>query len=247
MTILYQMPGDVANGPLGGAELVRRLALLREWAAAGTAMEIADAPGAPFSIESAAEEALCVPPTLAALSRRTTAPDAVIVGCFGDPGLAAFREALDCPVVGPFEASLHLGAQVGRRVGVVTVVESVVPVLDHLARGMGETANYAGAVAVNVNVLDLKARATTLADTIVEAGLALVRDRGADVLVLGCMSMAFLGMAETIGDRCGVPVLNPARVALRTAESMVVLGVRHSRRAYPRSAKPLRFPVKEPA
>jgi allantoin racemase len=100
-------------------------------------------------------------------------------------------------------------------------------------------------VSVNVSVLELKSHAASLADTIVEAGRALVRDRRADVLVLGCMSMAFLGMAETIGERCGVPILNPARVALKTAEALVSLGVRHSRRTYPRSAKPLRLNAKE--
>ena len=245
MTILYQIPGDVSAGPLGSAELDRRLGLLQGWAAHGTIVEIADAPGGPFSIESAAEEAMCVAPTLEALTRRASEPDAVIVGCFGDPGLAAMREALDCPVIGPFEASLHLGAQLGHRVGVVTVVDGVVSVLDHLARGMGETLNYAGAVAVNVSVLDLRAHAATLADTIVDAGRALVRERRADVLVLGCMSMAFLGMADAIGDRCGVPILNPARVALKTAEAMASLGVRQSRRTYPRPAKPLRLGVKE--
>jgi allantoin racemase len=245
MNILYQIPGDVAAGPLGPSELERRRGILAQWAAPGTSVEIADAPGGPFSIEGAAEEILCVPPTLVALAQRPSEPDAMIVGCFGDPGLAAFRETLECPVVGPFEASIHLGAQLGHRVGVVTVLDSVVPVLDHLARGMGESANYAGAVSVNVSVLELKSHAASLADTIVEAGRALVRDRRADVLVLGCMSMAFLGMAETIGERCGVPILNPARVALKTAEALVSLGVRHSRRTYPRSAKPLRLNAKE--
>lgn len=239
MRILYQIPGDIGAGPLGRAELERRAGLLRGWTSPGVEIEVTDAPGGPLSIEGAAEEALCVPPTLAALRRRESPPDAVIVGCFGDPGLAAIREVMDCPVVGPFEASLHLGAQLGHRVGVVTVVDSVVPVLDHLVRGMGETQNYAGALAVNVSVLELRSRADTLADTIVDAGLALVRTRGADVLVLGCMSMAFLGMAEAIGDRCGVPVLNPARASLKTAEALASMRIAHSRRTYPRSPKPL--------
>jgi allantoin racemase len=244
MTILYQIPGDVSAGPLGRQELDRRLALLRDWAAPGVEVEIADAPGGPFSIEGPADEALCVPPTLAALARRPAPPDAVIIGCFGDPGLAALRETLECPVVGPFEASLHLGAQLGRRVGVVTVVDNVVPMLDHLARGMGESLNYAGSIAVNISVLDLKTRADTLAATIEDAGRTLVRDRGADVLVLGCMSMAFLQMAETIGGGCGVPFLNPARVALKTAEALVAMGLQQSRRTYPRPVKP-RHALKE--
>jgi allantoin racemase len=104
---------------------------------------------------------------------------------------------------------------------------------------MGEIQNYAGSVAVNISVLDLKSRADSLADTIADAGGRLVRNRGADVLVLGCMSMAFLGMAETLGERCGVPVLNPARAALKTAEALASMRITHSRRTYPRSPKPL--------
>ena len=239
MTILYQIPGDVSAGPLGRPELDRRAGLLREWASPGVDVEIADSPGGPLSIESAAEEVLCVPPTLTALRRRAAPPDAIIVGCFGDPGLAAIREVMECPVVGPFEASLHLGAQLGHRVGVITILDTVVPVLDRLVRAMGEIQNYAGSIAVNISVLDLRTRADSLADTIADAGGSLVRNRGADVLVLGCMSMAFLGMAETLGDRCGVPVLNPARAALKTAEALASMRIAHSRRTYPRSPKPL--------
>lgn len=230
--ILYQIPGDVCAGPLGPGELTRREALLQSWAHAGTRVEVADAPGGPLSIETAAEEALCVPPMLAALQSRTGAPDAVIIGCFGDPGLAALREALDVPVVGPFEASFHLAAQLGYRVGVVTAVDSLVPMLDHLVRGMGESNNYAGAVGVGISVLELGARTDVLAARIAEAAEPLLRLHRADVLVLGCMSLAFLGVAEAAAAQCGVPVVNPARCALATAEALVAMGIRHSRRAY---------------
>lgn len=61
---------------------------------------------------------------------------------------------------------------------------------------------------------------------------ALSRD-GADVLIPGCMSMAFLGVAEEASGRLGAPVVNPARVALKLAELFVECGLRHSKRAYP--------------
>lgn len=277
-SVLYQIPGDIARGPLGPAELDRRLARLQAWAAPGTHCLIADAPGGPFSIESAADEARCVAPTLDALDRRiaraaaaarsggssdaasavrhadapsrgsaavadTTAdavvtPDAIIIGCFGDPGLPAFRERYDVPIVGPFEASVHIGAQLGRRVGVVTMVSSVMPTLEHVIRGAGLSTQYAGAAAVEIGVLDLPSHMDTLPDAIIDVGQRLVRERDADVLVLGCMSLAFLGLAEIVGDRAGVPLLNPARCALATAESLIGLGVRPSRRAYPRRAAP---------
>ena len=236
--ILYQIPGDVSAGPLGSAELQRRQTILQDWTAAGSIVEVADSPGGPLSIESHAEEAVCVAPTIAALRRRARLPDAIIVGCFSDPGLAALRELFDCAVVGPFEASFHVALQLGARVGVVTILDSVVPMLDRVAMNTGLAARYAGASAIDVPVLELKHELERVAARVVETGRTLIDGGGADVLVLGCMSLSFLGVAEHAGAQLGVPVVNPARCALKTAEALVAQGLSSSRRTYrtPRKA-----------
>lgn len=239
MNVMYQIPGDVASGPLGPGELERRRGLLQAWAPDGVRVEIADAPGGPLSIESHAEEIACVPPMMRALTSRGQQPDAVIIGCFGDPGLAAVREILDCPVVGPFESSLHIGAQLGARVGVVTILDSVVPLLDYLVRGMGMSLRYAGAVAIDVPVLDLKRSVDEVQERVASATGDLARN-GADVIVLGCMSLAFLGVAERVAATSGLPVINPARAALATACSLAAQGLVQSRRTYMKPRKPLR-------
>lgn len=239
MEILYQIPGDMTAGPLGAPELERRRAILQGWAPEDVRVQVADAPGGPLSIESHAEELLCIPPMIAALRRRAVSPDAVIVGCFGDPGVAALREILDCPVIGPFEAALHLGLQLGDRVGVVTILDSVIPVLAYLVRGMGQSLRYAGATAIDVPVLDLKKDPEQVAARVAAAGAELVRDRGADVLVLGCMSLAFLGVAERVAAEIGIPVVNPARCALETARSLAAQGLLQSRRTYAKPRKAL--------
>jgi allantoin racemase len=235
--VLYQIPGDMCAGPLGAAELERRRTMLQGWAAADTIVEVADAPGGPLSIESHAEEAACVAPTISALRRRTRPPDAIIVGCFSDPGLGALRELFDCPIVGPFEASFHLAAQLGTRVGVVTILESVVPMLDRVAWGLGLAGRYAGAAAIEVPVLELKNDPARVAALVVESGRRLMSRRDADVLVLGCMSLSFLGVAEHARTSVGIPVVNPAMCALKTAESQVAQGLRPSRRTYPSPRK----------
>ena len=242
MQVLYQIPGDLASGPLGRGELERRRQLLQGWAPADVRVEVADAPGGPLSIESHVEEALCVPAMLRAIAARSHPADAVIVGCFGDPGLAALRETLDCPVVGPFEASLHVGAQLGGRVGVVTILDSVIPILDHLVRGMGLSLRYAGAMAIDIPVLELRSNVEDVAARVVNAASDLVRERAADVLVLGCMSLSFLGIAERAAAAAGVPVINPARASLATACSLAAQGLSHSRRTYARVRKPVRIP-----
>jgi allantoin racemase len=237
MHILYQIPGDLSAGPLGPAELERRRGLLQSWAAPGVTVEVADAPGGPLSIESHAEEVICVPPMIAALQRRTRPADAVIIGCFGDPGLAALREILDCPVVGPFEASFHLAAQLGARVGIVTILESVVPVLDHLVRGMGQSLRYAGSIAIDIPVLELRKDPAQVTQRAAVAGAELIERRDADVLLLGCMSLAFLGAAERTAEQVGIPVINPAKCALKTAESLASQGLLQSRRTYAKPRK----------
>jgi allantoin racemase len=240
MNILYQIPGDLSAGPLGAQEAARRRDLLQTWAASGTSVEVADSPGGPLSIESHVEEAMCVPPMIRAVTGRKQQPDALIVGCFGDPGLAALREILDCPVVGPFEASIHVAAQLGARVGVVTILDSVVSLLDHLVRGMGLSLRYAGSLAIDVPVLELRDDPDRLVEQVTRAGHELVR-RGADVLVLGCMSLAFLGIAERTGPEIGVPVVNPARCSIKTAEALVAQQLSQSRRTYARPRKDLRI------
>lgn len=239
MEILYQIPGDITNGPMGAQEIGRRQSILQGWAPAGVRVEVADAPGGPRSIESHAEELLCLPPTIAALRRRANLPDAVIIGCFGDPGLAALREILDCPVIGPFEASLCLALQLGDRVGVVTILDSVIPVLDHLVRGMGQSLRYAGASAIDVPVLELKKDPEQIAARVARAGAELVRGRHADVLLLGCMSFAFMGLAERVSAEIGIPVVNPARCALETARAVAAQGLLQSRRTYAKPRKDL--------
>jgi allantoin racemase len=47
------------------------------------------------------------------------------------------------------------------------------------------------------------------------------------------MSMAFTGMERELSDRLGVPVVNPVLAALKTAETLLDLGLSHSRASWP--------------
>ena len=109
--------------------------------------------------------------------------------------------------------------------------------LDHLARGMGLSLRYAGAAAIDVPALELKKDAGRVVERVVHAGQHLMERHGADVLVLGCMSLAFLGVAEEVRPRLGVPVVNPAKCALKTAESLVAQDLAASRRTYAKPRK----------
>jgi allantoin racemase len=76
-----------------------------------------------------------------------------------------------------------------------------------------------------------------VAKRVAEAGETLMSRRDADVIVLGCMSLAFLGIAEKVSPQIGIPVINPARCALKAAESVVAQGLLQSRRTYAKPRK----------
>ncbi len=233
MKIVYLVPGPMGRSDEGRVELERRGTLLSGYAGPETATGIDDVSEGPASIESAYEEYLSIP---AAVRRGVELElegwDAVILGCFGDPGLDAFRELLSIPVIGPGEACALLAASLGHRFSIVTISDSVVPAIERQVRNVGVAEKLASVRAVNIPVLELHHdRERTIAAVVAEGRSALLEDR-ADTLILGCMSMGFLEIAEPVAAELGVPVLNPARAALRFAEAIVGAGLSHSRRAY---------------
>jgi allantoin racemase len=227
--ILYLVPGPLSRSR-GQAELDRRRDLLQSWAAPGITVGIAENPDGPASIESGWEEYIAVPGSFeVATAAEAEGYDALILGCFGDPGLDGFREILRVPMVDPCEAAMHVACTLGHRFGIVTVLDSIVAPLHRLARIAGLDSRVASVVACDVPVLDLHAGSY---DSVLAAGRTVV-DAGADTIVLGCMSMAFLGVAEELSAELGVPVINPARTALKTAELLLGSELTHSKRAFP--------------
>jgi allantoin racemase len=86
---------------------------------------------------------------------------------------------------------------------------------------------------VNIPVLELaKNREATLARTKEESLKSIEKDN-ADVIILGCMSMAFMEIAKEIQESCGVPVVNPALLSLEVLEGLIQGGLSHSKRAFP--------------
>jgi allantoin racemase len=51
------------------------------------------------------------------------------------------------------------------------------------------------------------------------------------------MSMAFLDVTGELQERIGVPVVNPVIAALKTAEMVALMGLSHSKTAYPAPPK----------
>ena len=117
---------------------IDRQAALQQFVSPGVTVEARRPEGGPASIESMWEEYLYVPPLMElAVELEREGFDAIVPGCFGDPGLDGLRELVAIPVVGPGATSMLVAANLGHKFGVVTVLESIVRPLANLAKLTG--------------------------------------------------------------------------------------------------------------
>jgi allantoin racemase len=219
--------------PEGKAEVERRGKMLKQYAAPGVEIGIGDVPEGPASIESMYEEYLSIPASIRrAVELEQEGWDALILGCYGDPGLDAFRELLSIPVIGPGEATAFMAASLGHRFSIITITDSAIAMIERQIRNTGVGQKLASVRAVNIPVLQLHHDRERTLEATIEAGRKAIEQDRADTLILGCMSMGFLEIAEAATPELGIPVLNPGKTALKFAEATVGAGLTHSRRAY---------------
>ena len=153
----------------------------------------------------------------AALVAPHPAPDAVLIGCFGDPGLLALRESSPAPVTGLAEASFIEAARHGR-FAIVTGGERGGPMLQRLAQALGHAPALAGIHTVAPTGAELAADPVAARALLAQACRDAVRQLGAQAVILGGAGLA--GMAAQLQPALGVPlvdsVLAGARWALRS-------------------------------
>jgi allantoin racemase len=155
--------------------------------------------------------------------------DAFAFGHFQDPGLYEARSAVDIPVVGLGEASLHWAAQLGRHLALVTID----PVFDRYHLEQAERYGLGGrvlhVVGLGLTVEDFApafAQEDGATDRLAERFAAAARpavDDGADVVVpAGALPALLLAGARglTVGH---APVINSVAVALKQTEVAVKL------------------------
>jgi len=141
----------------------------------------------------------------AALSGTERHPDAVLIGCFGDPGLQALRESSPVPVTGLAEAAFIEAARHGR-FAVVTGGERWGPILQRLAQSLGHAQALAGIHTVAPTGAQLAADPVAARQLLTEACLNAVRQLGVQTVILGGAGLA--GMAAQIQPFVNVPIVD---------------------------------------
>lgn len=214
------------------------LALFEAAASTDTTVTVATLPAGTPSIESRRDEAIVTPWILrAAREAEAEGCDAIAVDCMLDPGVAAAREVVGIPVLGPGEASMHLASTLGHRFSVISVAEHHRNLMIEQARRFGVESRLASVRSLDIPVLELEDDPDrTLALMVRRAAEAVRLDR-AEAVVLGCTGLA--GQAAQVqaaleSEGIGVPVIDPSAATTRMLETIVAMGLGSSRITYPR-------------
>lgn len=191
----------------------------------------------PATIEGHFDEAFAIPDTVAKIIQaERDGVDAVIIDCMGDPGLAAAREAVAIPVLGPAQTAMHLAALLGHRFSVVTVLRRLHPILEDMASVYGLRGKMGPVRSVDIPVIELMDDYDRLCRALGEQSVRAVLEDESDVIILGCTGMD--GLAEAIeaslaaAGISGVPVIDPIAASVSFAKSLLRAGLSHSKRAY---------------
>lgn len=142
--------------------------------------------------------------------------DAVVVGCFGDPGMEALREISGMPVIGMADAAMAEAARQGR-FAIVTGGSAWRPMLLRLAGQLGYRDQLADVLAVAQSAADL-ARDREQALRVLEQSCRQANTAGATTVVLG--GAAFAGYGDELAERTGMAIIDSVSA---TARAMVTL------------------------
>lgn len=153
-----------------------------------------------------------------AIATEARTPDAVLIGCFGDPGLMALRESSPVPVTGLAEAAFIEAARHGRY-AIVTGGARWGPMLQRLAQALGQAQHLAGIHTVAPTGAELAANPVAARALLAQACRDASRQLGVQAVILGGAGLA--GMAGAVQADVPIPVIDSvlagAHWALRSA------------------------------
>jgi allantoin racemase len=140
----------------------------------------------------------------------TQAPEGVLIGCFGDPGLFALREASGAPVTGLAEASFIQAAALGP-FAIVTGGERWRPMLQRLAQSLGYGDLLRHIETVVPSGAELQADPAMALQCLSQA-CRQASQAGVKAIIMGGAGLA--GYAALLQDSTALPLIDSAHAGL---------------------------------
>lgn len=157
-----------------------------------------------------------------------------------DLGVDGGRSQVDIPVVGPYEAALHVAAQLGDRFGIISYNREATTKAKTLARRYRMESYIAGYRAGEFLLRDIAANKNRMIENFLAAARSLIDEEDADVIIPHGITQCPVHMKpDWLSKELGVPVVEGIGAPIRMAAMLAGLGLKHSRLRWPKSgAKP---------
>jgi Asp/Glu/hydantoin racemase len=129
--------------------------------------------------------------------------DVIFISCAADPAMEECRKRLDIPVIGAGFACASIAYNIGRRIGVLGITETIPENMSKILNqklvcyskpeGIGKTTD-----------LSQEESRTSIFGT-----ADFLKKKGCDTIALACTGMATIGIYKEIRDKLGVQVVDP--------------------------------------
>lgn len=166
-------------------------------------------------IASRASFAIAAHAALDAYARHADGIDAVLLACFGDPGLEALREIAPVPVFGLLDSSLKLAASNGRSFATLTAGACWMEMLDELIRLSPHGALNRGVFAIDSTGLSVS-RDPDGSIRSLQIALDSAIASGAEAVMLGGSALA--GFAPRLASGM-VELIDPLQAGMRAVQN----------------------------
>lgn len=160
--------------------------------------------------------------------------DAVVMDTVSDSGLYALRARLNILAIGPGLISYAVATMLGKRFSIVTMWDKWRPLYEKNLDTYHLWEKCASIRSVNIppDVESLFAgKEEEMFERLAVEARAAVEEDGADVILLGSTTMHQAG--DYLAASLPCPVINPGPVGIKIAETLVQLGLTHSKVSFP--------------
>jgi len=230
----------IPNAGMDKETLKKREEMLGKVTMPSTELSVECIDSGPESIESYYDEALALPSLLKQTKRaEKDGYDAVVIYCGSDPGLEALREIVSIPVVGPGRLAFLVASELSLAFSVITPLEETIPLVKEQIRKIGiDMTRITSIRSIDIPVSEIKPicdisgpiEENKIYKALLSESERAVKEDGAHAIVLHCLGMA--GFGEILQQKLNIPVIDPAFLAVKHAETLAILKVSHSRRSY---------------
>ncbi len=200
--------------------------ICKEFASPDTQIDVISLPKGPLSVETPESEAQVIPLVIETALKYHKEYDAIVVNCFLDPAVDLLKGIVKIPVVGPCEASLALASMIGKKIGVVTVSNKAIWMVEDRIEELAFKDKVIYVSGIPLGVLDLDEDIRQTKTLVIKEAENAIKN-GTEVIVLGCTGLA--GLAKEIQDTVNIPVIDPTGASIKMAESLVKLNLYNAR------------------